>query len=712
MPKDVDSVASFEDLLHKVTSDLEATRHSLSLLVERHRQEAAQASDSRRIVRSTGADTPIDLDIPRLARRDSAQLLDIGLAKRLSRSEWHDFEIVEGLNDVVFQSSVVETSTTEFDPTDNVEYTRPHGWYTLHPRSGWRLAWDFLGICGIIFDAITLPLAVFQLSDVQGWEIQQWIVTVYWTLDIFLNFRTGYYDGPSLVMDVRDVTLHYVRGWFCVDIILVISEWTARFLHTIDGFNFARWSRVLKASRVLRTLKLPTFIKTVETKLGSPVLRRAVNIANMTILLAVALHLMTCGWYLMGSHSNEGWVFKELGSQESITLLEKYFASARWCLAQINGRTDQKLDRTIREKVYTTGCGVFTIIFVSSLIGCLTTGMLEVTRTYRENTKLLSVFERYCERHRLSQRVIFFAREYMQHRQEVQLIADEEGFVLSVLPQQLKSDLLYEIRRHLIGKYPFFRTLCDSSRSAFRAICSNATTTVRSLSSELVFEKGEACTRMLFVEEGELRYCRTPTFKKLMTSVALSRGHAGILRAVTSHSRSVYGQLHGHIVLTGMWLSELALWIYWKTHGELFSVTNATLFAVEFAGFVGIIKQFDDLYARCAVFAKLVAREIEDKVLSDLSHEETQDFCELAGRNMSELVEKQLTHEAQARSRSPKISKDGQLRHQRVEKVCANDLNAWETQAPVSAQFSENSFELHPASCESEEVVKERGFHL
>eukprot|EP00927_Polykrikos_kofoidii_P085320 TRINITY_DN9258_c0_g1_i2.p1 TRINITY_DN9258_c0_g1~~TRINITY_DN9258_c0_g1_i2.p1 ORF type:complete len:713 (-),score=66.55 TRINITY_DN9258_c0_g1_i2:32-2170(-) len=712
MSTDGDSAASFEDLLHKVTSDLEATRHSLSLLVERHRQEAAQVSESRRFVRSTSVDTPVDLDIPRVSPGDNTQLSDIGPTKRLLRSEWHDFEIVEGLNDVVFQSSVVEARSTEFDPMDTVEHTRPPGWYTLHPRSGWRFAWDILGICAIIFDAITLPLAVFQLHDMQGWEIPQWIVTVYWTLDIFLNFRTGYYDGPSLVMDVRDVTLHYVRGWFCVDIIVVISEWTARFLHTIDGFNFARGNRVLKASRALRTLKLPTFIKTVETKLGSPVLRRAVNIANMTILLAVALHLMTCGWYLMGSHSNEGWVFKELGSQESITLLEKYFASARWCLAQINGRTDQKMDRTVREKVYTTGCGVFTIIFVSSLIGCLTTGMLEVTRTYRENTKLLSVFERYCERHRLSQRVIFFAREYMQHRQEVQLIADEEGFVLSVLPQQLKSDLLYEIRRHLIGKYPFFRTLCDSSRSAFRAICSNATTTVRSLSSELVFEKGEACTRMLFVEEGELRYCRTPTFKKLMTSVALSRGHAGILRAVTSHSRSVYGQLHGHIVLTGMWLSELALWIYWKTHGELFSVTNATLFAVEFAGFVGIIKQFDDLYARCAVFAKLVAREIEDKVLSDLSHEETQDFCELAGRNMSELVEKQLTHEAQARSRSPKISKDGQLRHQRVEKVCANDLNAWETQAPVSAQFSENSFELHPASCESEEVVKERGFHL
>jgi hypothetical protein len=82
-----------------------------------------------------------------------------------------------------------------------------------------RTAWDFLMLGLLVYVACFTPyLVAFDLSSpaLAAWEH---VVDALFLTDIALNFRTGYVDARHrLVMERRPVAVHYVTGWFWVDL--------------------------------------------------------------------------------------------------------------------------------------------------------------------------------------------------------------------------------------------------------------------------------------------------------------------------------------------------------------------------------------------------------------------------------------------------------------------------------------------------------------
>ena len=74
----------------------------------------------------------------------------------------------------------------------------------------------------LLYVSVTVPLrAGFQL-DVDLWSASFWvdvIVDVFFVLDMFLNFRTAYYDRAGLREDrAGRMARNYLSGWFVIDL--------------------------------------------------------------------------------------------------------------------------------------------------------------------------------------------------------------------------------------------------------------------------------------------------------------------------------------------------------------------------------------------------------------------------------------------------------------------------------------------------------------
>eukprot|EP00927_Polykrikos_kofoidii_P079511 TRINITY_DN7628_c0_g2_i1.p1 TRINITY_DN7628_c0_g2~~TRINITY_DN7628_c0_g2_i1.p1 ORF type:complete len:688 (-),score=70.08 TRINITY_DN7628_c0_g2_i1:38-2101(-) len=626
---------SFEEILNSLTIHLEAAilctthlakaRHDSGLGTEGHR------SVSGSFPTFPVEDTPSVVDAPGTSN-ESEPVCET--RKILLRPIWEKevTKVVSGIHMAARSSCTNQSSMFQALQARNLNLNSdadasPSSRCMCHPKSTNRTLWSMVSAVFIAFDLFTLPLLAF---DIHVAEAFQWPITLFWTADIVAQTRTGFYRGPLLVMDGKEVFIHYMKGWAIVDIVIVISEWFVRFFEFKDGLNSRRLSglRVIaKLPRLLRTMKLNKLMKRLEGFFVTPSSLMLFSVLKMTLVLCVLVHLLACGWYWVGRRTENGWVYRDEMS-ESLTK-EKHSAwitAALWVLAQINGRTDQDRTRTIVERGYASLCGMISLVFMSFFVSRLTTRMIDLQQEISAVQKHTAIFERYHVRHNLSWRAIFFAKEYIKNRKSVLSEHEEEDFVLQMLPLQMRTDFLYELRGPLIFKHPLFAIIHGSSKIAFRSICHQATKVMRCLAKEIVFEKGETCERVLFVEKGNLCYCTRRTVRTLMNQWVEERGkttnrYPSLARMGSPEIRDMFIEeagLSGVDVCRGMWLSELALWMHWRTRGELFCSTNAELVSVGVEEVLCVISRYLEVFNQAVVYAREVARVVSTNSLSDL----------------------------------------------------------------------------------------------
>jgi hypothetical protein len=104
----------------------------------------------------------------------------------------------------------------------------------------------------LIFIAFVTPYRVaFVEYDEGGWLIFQYVVNVIFTLDIFINFITAYFDQEdNLVLDRKKIALHYLKTWFFIDFLAVFP------LSSILSSDVGSLSRLAKLPRLYRLIKI------------------------------------------------------------------------------------------------------------------------------------------------------------------------------------------------------------------------------------------------------------------------------------------------------------------------------------------------------------------------------------------------------------------------------------------------------------------------
>jgi len=516
-------------------------------------------------------------------------------------------------------TSTLTSSTSWYSHSHSTDSAQRNLWiacWTIHPQSFQRVLWDILSMLLILQGLLVLPLAAFELPSTSFVLVSEYVAALFFSFDIVMSFRTGFFSGMQLEMGARLIACRYMKTWLIPDICIVSVEWMLQtqdgILQTQDGISvnsarLNRMARVARFFRMLRYLKLMQAFKKLEAIFSSNSLLLCFSLVRMGLFVALAMHFMTCGWYAVGKQAH-GWVRKN-GHDLNMNFWQQYLSSTQWALAQINGRTDQVQDRTTAEKLYTCMCAISGILIKSVFVSSMTARMLRLQSVMAERTKYMRDLNCYLDRHKVSWNAAYFARKHAKNLTETgtSSISYDEVDLLNPLPKQLQAELLFEARSPHLMRHPFLDYISGKSY-CLRSLCSQATTSVPARSTEVVFERGMQCNRMIFVELGELVYSTHEDLNPQMAEFA----HVSMRceskkwgkKLLVQEAVPLKDHVAGHEVASGVWLSEAALWLHWKHNGGLVATTDCQLLELDAKEFARTVKQFHEVDSFCGMYAR------------------------------------------------------------------------------------------------------------
>lgn len=138
-------------------------------------------------------------------------------------------------------------------------HTRVRRRFLVHPQSRFRLLWDGVSCLLILFLAVSLP---YRIAFVSQWsllpKVVDFMMDIFFLVDIGINCRTMYYDDDSELIDApRQILCRYARTWMPVDVVATIPvEWFLGVTFDEPVEDAASTAQHLQLLRILRLLKL------------------------------------------------------------------------------------------------------------------------------------------------------------------------------------------------------------------------------------------------------------------------------------------------------------------------------------------------------------------------------------------------------------------------------------------------------------------------
>ncbi|CAJ1426257.1 unnamed protein product, partial [Effrenium voratum] len=353
-------------------------------------------------------------------------------------------------------------------------------WFMLDPTSYSRLAWSFLGLLFVLFDAISIPVIV-------SWDVANtWlsvisvVCMVYWTLDMLSSTQTGFYESGELILSSSRALQHYLKGWFLFDCTLVTLDWVMLALDDSDaetvfvGHRFARVVRVVRTLRLVRLLKLNVLMRVLEDQLSlgyTQAVQLTSAVIKSMLIIMFAVHALGCTWYYVGraeveSANGPNW----LSSANMVlsNMEDQYLASCHWVLCQFTPAPVSIHAQNSRERVYNILVIFFSLLVMGSAISRVSASIQAAIKMNSEAQDRRRHVTQYLKLNKVSLglqiRVLRFVDHNLSKLSAVQL--DER-----LLSDTLKDELYMDRRGPLLRLHPMYDFMSKISPKAFTKLC-------------------------------------------------------------------------------------------------------------------------------------------------------------------------------------------------------------------------------------------------
>lgn len=457
----------------------------------------------------------------------------------------------------------------------------------MHPSSPKRLMWVSLGVAMITYDLIMLPMGAFDLPFDMVTDFFAFAISVLWTIDLFLNFITGFHlKGGSLEMRPRKTALHYLQTWFIVDCVLVSIDWIViavdALIHNGDGggrsgagsarlVKSVRAMRILRSIRLLRVAKLPSVFKDLSISMGrSEYAGLVFGIFKHLSSILIVNHLIACVWFFIGKDSS-GWV-KEYTAADA-SWQDQYLISLHWSLCQLTPAPSAIQPTNFVERLYTVTVIVFALITFSSFVSSITNLMNQRRMLKSHEAKQFAKLEHYLHDNHISFHLASRVRRFLEHSVVEAKRKPHETNVelIPKLSEPLKQELHLEVHGPVVSKHPFFFNYMHLNLPAMKKLCHMCIHEVNLSMDDILYNSGELAKGMYFLTRGKLEYTRS----------------------CDDHHTVLYGDDDcddDRVPVCSNWCSEMVLWTPWEHRGMMKAQAQSSLTTITFEDFHNVIQ--------------------------------------------------------------------------------------------------------------------------
>ena len=175
--------------------------------------------------------------------------------------------------------------------------------WSCSPQNEWRMRWDVLVLALVIYSCLLVPYNV-AFKPLMGADLTDFIVTAVFYADIILNFFTGYDVGYQIVMDKTQIILHYLRGWFFVDLAATIDwEWFGSVVEGLVAPDEADaeegtpiFIKMLALIKLLRLLRASRLIDNLSANWTTD--SGFVDAGKFFMYVIIVAHMLACFFFL------------------------------------------------------------------------------------------------------------------------------------------------------------------------------------------------------------------------------------------------------------------------------------------------------------------------------------------------------------------------------------------------------------------------------
>lgn len=471
------------------------------------------------------------------------------------------------------------------------------------PHSPKRLPWDMLGMALVLYEMVTIPvlLLVLPARDSFSSTLDLWL-NVYWTMDVVLIFLTCVHVDGELTDDFWVIAKHYGRTWLMVDLLMVLPEWVLFLLQggSRSGLSVMRMLKISRVVRLLRVLKMENAIRKQLSRFNSLRVLNMLKLVQMMLGFVMLNHFIACFWYFIGRETGDGWLDRYNGNAGEA---DGYTLALHWAISQFHGTADVT-PGNIPERVFAISTQVAGLLVLSIFVSATTNIILQERQSRRRLYERMENLRMYFLHHQVSSQYVLSAKSYLQSKSDDQDFMDDL-LVLQGLPDSLRKDIMFEARAPTVERHCLFLWLKEQHGPAFRTLCHSGFCSLRSMAGAVVFETGDAWEKLVFVEDGHLRYIEGALDREVRPSLAeISQKKVGIRAPKNS------------------WLCELALWVQgWQCKGDFVSVTNSFSLSLDSSTFAQDLNNFPTARLDVVMYVRGLLQEIVDSdptALTDL----------------------------------------------------------------------------------------------
>lgn len=471
------------------------------------------------------------------------------------------------------------------------------------------IAWLIVGVIFLTTDFTLLSFHIFYGvpdTNSDGLEALEIAAVIYWTIDIAVSLGIGWQSSQALK--------RYFKGWFLFDFVLVMMQWAFLIIkaNEVSGATSLRYFRIIRYCRLLRFAKIEQRVSELLQNVHSVWYLLSMKISIYVFCVCVYVHITATVWFLVGEHSENGWVNVFLQDNFDNFPLN-YFTACGWAAAQLQGNTNiYPGNSSLIEQAYTAIMTIVSLVVMAALVGNLTTVLQQMQQVKSAKTHHMTIARRYLRNHEIDPEIATQVHKYMEAvvvRQARQQQEDEQELLL-VLPRNLRRAVLLQTRATVVKSNLVFAAVQNINMEMFEAICCDYLEPFWFLPDEKIFSYGKVCKKMFMLTAGEVSYLRYSIVMQAMMRVAggkqLNIGDSG------PDCWSKYRSFRRKMVTFDTVVCEASLWVQWVHVGDLDSESLGTMWSLTVESVMELISNFPVVQVKLLPHANRFLRTLID----------------------------------------------------------------------------------------------------